>query len=136
MSTAVQPIQRVVRFYEAAIGKKVVMAITGLILFGYVVGHLIGNLQIYASDPDQINRYAAFLHNPANVVPLWAIRVFLLGAVILHITASIQLWNLNRAARPVGYKKKDDASTSYASRTMLWSGPIVAAFIIFHVLHL
>jgi succinate dehydrogenase / fumarate reductase cytochrome b subunit len=136
MSTVAQPIQRAIRFYEAAIGKKVMMAITGLILFGYVVGHLIGNLQIYASDPDQINRYAAFLHNPANVVPLWAIRVFLLGAVILHITASIQLWNLNRTARPVAYKKKDDASTSYAARTMMWSGPIVAAFIIFHVLHL
>jgi len=136
MSTVAQPIQRAVRFYEAAIGKKVVMAITGLILFGYVVGHLIGNLQIYSSDPNQINRYAAFLHNPANVVPLWAIRAFLLGAVILHITASIQLWILNRAARPVGYKKKDDAATSYAARTMLWSGPIVAAFIVFHVLHL
>ncbi|HUA60802.1 MAG TPA: succinate dehydrogenase cytochrome b subunit [Verrucomicrobiae bacterium] len=136
MSTVALPIQRVIRFYEAAIGKKVMMAITGVILFGYVVGHLIGNLQIYASDPNQINRYAAFLHSPANVVPLWAIRAFLLGAVIVHITASIQLWNLNRAARPIAYKKKDDASTSYAARTMLWSGPIVAAFIIFHVLHL
>jgi succinate dehydrogenase / fumarate reductase cytochrome b subunit len=136
MSTTAQPIQRAIRFYEAAIGKKVVMAVTGVILFGYVIGHLIGNLQIYAHDPQQINHYAGFLHSPANVIPLWAIRAFLLGAVILHITASIQLWKLNRMARPVSYVKKDDASTSYAARTMLWSGPIVAAFIIFHILHL
>ena len=136
MSTVAQPIQRVVQFYEAPIGKKVLMAITGVILFGYVVGHLLGNLQIYSSDPQQINHYAAFLHNPANLIPLWVIRAFLLAAVIVHITASVQLWNLNRAARPVAYTKKDEASTSYASRTMMWSGPIIAAFIIFHILHL
>ena len=126
----------VVRFYEAPIGKKAVMAITGVLLFGYVVAHLLGNLQIYSSDPDQINRYAAFLHNPANAGLLWGARVVLLAAVVLHIVSSIQLWNLKREARPVAYVKKDDAATSYASRTMMWSGPIVAAFVIFHVLHL
>lgn len=137
---AISPINRAVRFYEAPIGKKVVMAITGLILFGYVVGHLLGNLQIYAAhvagQPDQINHYAAFLHSPGNVIPLWLIRTLLLAAVILHIVASVQLWNQNRIARPVGYKKKDDVPASYAARTMMWSGPIVAAFIIFHILHL
>ena len=126
----------VVRFYEAPIGKKAVMAITGVLLSGYVVAHLLGNLQIYSSDPDQINRYAAFLHNPANAGLLWGARVVLLAAVVLHIVSSIQLWNLKREARPVAYVKKDDAATSYASRTMMWSGPIVAAFVIFHVLHL
>jgi succinate dehydrogenase cytochrome b subunit len=136
MSTIAQPIQRTVRFYEAPIGKKVVMAVTGLILFGYVVGHLVGNLQIYSSNHQQINRYAAFLHNPANAIPLWAIRAFLLGAVGLHIFAAIQLWNLKRAARPTAYVKKDDVPASYAARTMLWSGPIVGAFIVFHILHL
>ncbi|HLK67380.1 MAG TPA: succinate dehydrogenase cytochrome b subunit [Bryobacteraceae bacterium] len=133
---AISPLDRAVRFYEAPIGKKAIMAITGVILFGYVVGHLLGNLQIYSSDPEQINHYAAFLHNPANAIPLWVIRAFLLLAVILHITASVQLWSQNRAARPVKYVKKNDVPTSYAARTMLWSGPIVAAFIIFHVLHL
>src|SRR5258707_15644308 len=112
------------------------MALTGVILFGYVVAHLLGNLQIYSGNPDQINKYAAFLHNPANAFALWGARVVLLGAVGLHIMASIQLWNLKRAARPVAYVKKDDAAASYASRTMMWSGPIVAAFVIFHVLHL
>jgi len=137
MSTAaIQPLHRAVRFYEAPIGKKAVMAVTGVILFGYVIGHLLGNLQIYSSDPNQINRYAAFLHNPANVIPLWAVRAFLLAAVILHITAAIQLWAQNRAARPVGYYKKDDVPGAYAARTMKWSGVIVGAFIIFHVLHL
>ncbi len=133
---AINPINRAVRFYEAPIGKKAVMAITGVILFGYIVGHLIGNLQIYASDPDQINRYAAFLHNPANLIPLWAIRAFLFVALVLHIVSSVQLWSQNRAARPVRYIKKDDVPASYAARTMIWSGPIVAAFVVFHVLHL
>jgi succinate dehydrogenase / fumarate reductase cytochrome b subunit len=136
MSTVAQPIQRAVGFYEAPIGKKAVMAVTGAILFGYVIGHLIGNLQIYSSNHDQINRYAAFLHNPANAIPLWAIRAFLMGAVILHVTASVQLWFLNRAARPTAYVKKDDVPASYAARTMIWSGPIVGAFIVFHILHL
>jgi succinate dehydrogenase / fumarate reductase cytochrome b subunit len=137
MSTAaIQPIHRAVRFYEAPIGKKVVMAVTGVILFGYVVGHLLGNLQIYASDPQQINRYAAFLHSPSNAAALWTIRALLLIAVVLHITAATQLWLQNRAARPIGYYKKDDVPTSYAARTMKWSGVIVAAFVVFHVLHL
>ena len=136
MSTiAINPVHRVVRFYEAPIGKKVIMAVTGVILFGYVVAHLLGNLQIFGN-PDQINIYAAFLHNPANVGLLWGARVALLLAVILHIVASIQLWKLKSDARPVAYVKKDDAAATYASRTMMWSGPIVAAFVIFHVLHL
>jgi succinate dehydrogenase / fumarate reductase cytochrome b subunit len=130
------PVQRVVRFYEAPIGKKAVMAITGILLFGYVVAHLIGNLQIYSPDPDQINRYAAFLHSPSNVAPLWVARLILLAAVILHIVAAVQLWRMAQEARPVGYVKKDEAATSYASRTMRWSGVIVGAFVIFHVLHL
>jgi succinate dehydrogenase / fumarate reductase cytochrome b subunit len=133
---AINPINHAVRFYQAPIGKKAVMAVTGVVLFGYVVAHLLGNLQIYSSSPEQINGYAAFLHNPANVVPLWAVRAFLLAALILHIVASVQLWNQNRAARPLGYYKKADVPTSYAARTMIWSGPIVAAFVVFHILHL
>jgi succinate dehydrogenase cytochrome b subunit len=136
MSTiAINPVNRVVRFYEAPIGKKVIMAVTGVILFGYVVAHLLGNLQIFGN-PDQINIYAAFLHNPANAGLLWGARGALLVAVILHIVASVQLWKLKSDARPIAYVKKEDPAASYASRTMMWSGPIVAAFVIFHVLHL
>src|SRR5262249_14312673 len=114
MSTAaISPIQRAVRFYDAPIGKKAIMAITGVLLFGYVVAHLIGNLQIFSTDRDQINRYAAFLHDPHTIVLLWSARIVLLVAVILHIVASTQLWSLNRAARPQGYMKKKDVPTSY-----------------------
>ena len=137
MSTlAIHPINRAVRFYEAPIGKKAVMAITGVMLVGYVFAHLLGNLQIYSSDAEQINRYAGFLHNPANAAALWAARSVLLLAVALHIIAATQLWLQNRAARPIGYVKKADLPASYAARTMIWSGPIVGAFVIFHVLHL
>jgi succinate dehydrogenase / fumarate reductase cytochrome b subunit len=101
-----------------------------------VVAHLLGNLQIYSSNPAQINGYAAFLHNPNTAIALWTARSILLLAVILHIVASVQLFAQNRAARPIAYYKKDDVPTSYAARTMIWSGPIVAAFVIFHVLHL
>ena len=137
MSTiAINPIHRAVRFYEAPIGKKAVMAVTGFVLFGYVVAHLLGNLQIYSGNPQQINVYAAFLHNPANAIALWAARLVLLAAVILHIVAAFQLWGLNRSARPVSYRKKADVPSSYAARTMRWSGVIVGAFVIFHILHL
>jgi succinate dehydrogenase / fumarate reductase, cytochrome b subunit len=137
MSTlAINPIHRAVSFWDAAIGKKVVMAVTGVLLFGYVVAHLLGNLQIYSANRDQINIYAAFLHNPANTGLLWGARCVLLAAVGLHILSSVQLWNLKRAARPVGYVKKADVPASYAARTMMWSGPIVGAFITFHILHL
>jgi len=133
---AMNPMDRAARFYAAPIGKKAVMAVTGLILVGYVIAHLLGNLQIYSSNREQINIYAAFLHNPSNAAALWAARAILLLAVVLHIVAATQLWLQNRAARPVSYYKKDDVPTSYAARTMVWSGPIIAAFVIFHILHL
>jgi succinate dehydrogenase / fumarate reductase, cytochrome b subunit len=137
MSTiAIHPIHRAVRFYEAPIGKKAVMAITGLVLFGYVVAHLLGNLQIYLPNHQQINDYAAGLHSPAIAPLLLLARLFLLLCVGLHIIAAIQLWGQNRAARPQAYQKKADVPTAYAARTMKWSGLIIAAFVIFHVLQL
>jgi succinate dehydrogenase / fumarate reductase, cytochrome b subunit len=135
-AAAPQAIHRAIHFYAAPIGKKVVMAVTGLILFGYVLGHMAGNLQIFAPDHDQINRYAAFLHSTTNFAPLWIIRLVLLAAVVWHIVAALQLTKTKSDARPVGYVKKRDVPTAYAARTMMWSGPIVAAFVIFHVLHL
>lgn len=123
---------RAVRFYEAAIGKKIVMAVTGFILCGYVFAHLIGNLQIYLG-PEQINKYAQLLHSTLPL--LWFARMVLLSAVVLHVVCSIQLWLLNRAARPVSYVKAQNIPVGYASRTMLWSGPIIAAFVTFHVMH-
>ena len=134
MSTAALNLSsnRALRFFDATIGKKAVMAVTGVILFGFVVGHLVGNLQIYAG-ADKVNHYAKFLHSMPG--PLWGARIALLVSVVLHVWASFELWLLKREARPVAYKKRANLSSSYASRTMLWSGPIIAAFVIYHLLH-
>lgn len=125
--------RRAPRFYESATGKKVVMAVTGVMLFGYVIGHLLGNLQVFEG-PDAINSYAHFLHSHEGA--LWGARLILGAAVVLHIVSAIQLWALASKARPIGYVRKQDVPASYAARTMRWSGIIVAAFVIFHVLHL
>jgi succinate dehydrogenase / fumarate reductase, cytochrome b subunit len=127
------PAGRFSRFYEAAIGKKAVMAVTGVVLFGYVVGHMLGNLQIFLGR-EQINRYAAFLHSAPAM--LWAVRTLLIACVVLHVVAALQLWLLQRSARPVRYVKKKENGGDYASLTMMWSGPLLAAFIVFHILHL
>jgi succinate dehydrogenase / fumarate reductase, cytochrome b subunit len=125
-------LNQALHFYEAPIGKKVVMAVTGVILFGFVLGHMVGNLQIFLGR-EKFDAYAQLLqHTPAL---LWSVRALLLISVILHIVASIQLTALNRKARPVGYRKKAGVASSYASRTMMWSGPIIAAFVVYHILH-
>src|SRR5215469_6367577 len=121
------------RFWQTTVGKKAIMAVTGFLLFGFVLGHLLGNLQIYES-PEKINAYSAALHAMAPL--LWAARITLLVSVFLHIWSSWRLWLLQRAARPIGYVKKVNAHSTYASRTMVWSGPIILAFVIFHLLHL
>jgi succinate dehydrogenase / fumarate reductase cytochrome b subunit len=126
------PTATVSEFYAAPIGKKVVMAVTGMILFGFVVAHLIGNLQVYMG-PEKINAYGEFLHH--NVGLLWGSRIVLLVSVGLHIVATVQIALLKRAARPIAYVKHTPVDSSYASRTMIWSGPIVAAFIVYHLLH-
>jgi succinate dehydrogenase / fumarate reductase cytochrome b subunit len=119
------------RFYASTVGKKAVMAVSGCILFLFVVGHLIGNLQIYEA-PERIDNYSRFLRSMPTL--LWGARVTLLLMVALHIWSSVQLALRNLEARPVGYVKKKPAGSSYASRTMYWSGPIVLAFVIYHLL--
>jgi succinate dehydrogenase / fumarate reductase cytochrome b subunit len=118
-------------FYSSTTGKKAAMAVSGCILFLFVVGHLIGNLQIYEG-PERLNRYAVLLR--AEPALLWAVRTVLLAMVLLHIWSSVQLAARNIDARPVGYRKKEAAGSSYASRTMYWSGPIILAFVIYHLL--
>jgi succinate dehydrogenase / fumarate reductase cytochrome b subunit len=119
------------RFWQTTVGKKAVMAITGFILFGFVVGHLLGNLQVFEG-PQKLNHYAALLKSLPAL--LWGTRTILFVSVILHIWSSWQLWLLQREARPVGYVKKVNVSSTYASRTMQWSGPIILAFVIWHLL--
>jgi len=131
-------LSRAARFYEAPVGKKVIMAVTGVILFGFVVGHLIGNLQIYIP-PDpvtgryKLDDYGEMLHHLGGI--LWVVRLVLLSSVLLHVWSAIQLTLQANAARPIAYTKKDNAHSSYASRTMIWSGPIIGVFIIYHLLH-
>jgi len=118
-------------FWQSTNGKKVVMAVTGAIMFLFIIGHLLGNLLVFAG-PARINAYAAFLHFDGTL--LWIIRSILIVAVVLHIVATVQLALRNKSARPVGYSRKEAINSSYASRTMYWSGPIVLAFVIFHLL--
>jgi succinate dehydrogenase / fumarate reductase cytochrome b subunit len=120
------------RFWQTTVGKKAIMAVTGFMLFGFVVSHLLGNLQIYLP-PEKINHYSAALK--ALPALLWSVRITLLIAVGLHIWSSYKLWILQREARPIKYIKKANLNSTYASRTMLWSGPIILAFLIFHLLH-
>lgn len=118
-------------FYSSTAGKKAVMAVSGCILFLFVLGHLIGNLQIYEG-PAKLNHYAVLLRTEPAL--LWAVRVILLAMVTLHIWSSIKLGTRNMSARPVGYRMKKATQSSYASRTMYWSGPIILAFVIYHLL--
>lgn len=119
----------------SSIGKKVVMAVTGLILFGFVVGHMAGNLQIYLG-PGPINEYGEFLRESLHGAGIWIARTGLLAAVGLHIWAATSLALQNRAARPQAYRRLESVESSYASRTMIWSGPILGLFVIYHLLHL
>jgi succinate dehydrogenase / fumarate reductase, cytochrome b subunit len=122
---------REVRFWQTTLGMKAIMAVTGLILFGFLCGHLLGNLQIFGP-PEKINHYAEFLH--ANPALIWGARIGLLVSVGLHVWSALVLWKLQLGARPVKYFRKENLNSSYASRTMMLSGPIIAAFVIFHLL--
>ena len=106
---------RVVSFWRSTTGKKIVMAVTGAILFIFVIGHMLGNLQVFEG-PEKINAYGRFLHNLGEI--LWAERIGLLAAVVLHITATVQLALRNKQARPVDYSRRKAINSSYASRTM------------------
>lgn len=128
------------RLYRTSIGKKVVMAGSGIILFAYVVGHMVGNLKVFQG-PEAFNAYADWLRETgAPAVPeygiIWAVRIILLAAVVAHVAAAVQLWRQSRAARPQGYRMERSLSFSYASRTMRWGGVIIAAFVVYHLLHL
>jgi succinate dehydrogenase / fumarate reductase, cytochrome b subunit len=128
----------VVQFWRSAIGKKWAMAVSGIVLLTYILAHMIGNLKVFLGK-HEINTYAAWLRTlgePAlpRTVLLWGLRTGLTLAFIVHIVAAVQLTRMNRRARPERYQaKRDYASANYASRTMRWTGIIVALFVIFHL---
>ncbi len=127
------PMNIVNNLFHSTLGRKYLMALTGAGLFGFALVHMLGNLQVFLG-PEAINRYAHFLQS--NKELLWPARLGLLAMVALHIWSAVKLSAENKAARPVGYLNDPaPAAASYASRTMLMSGLIVAAFIIYHLLH-
>jgi succinate dehydrogenase / fumarate reductase cytochrome b subunit len=123
---------RATTFFRSSLGLKVLMALSGVILFGFVVVHMLGNLQAFLG-PEALNSYAEKL----RVVPalLWAARIVLLVAAAVHIYSAWRLTRMNWAARPVGYREQAWRESNYASRTMRWSGVLLALFIVYHLLH-
>lgn len=131
---------RVIAFWHTMVGKKVVMAVTGVALILFVIAHMVGNLKIF-SGPDEINAYSRFLREVgrpelAYGQLLWVVRIILLACVGLHITAAVQLSRMSWAARPLAYSVKRNAETTFAGRTMRWGGALLVAFVIFHLVHL
>lgn len=120
-------------FIRSTIGRKFVMALTGLALVLFVLGHMAGNLQVFLG-PDAINAYAHKLQSLPFVV-LWGFRIGLLAVVALHVWAAVSLTLDNRRARPENYRAQAHVQATYASRTMRWSGVILLAFIVFHIAH-
>ena len=126
-------------FYRSAVGKKTLMAVTGLALFGFVLGHMVGNLKLYLG-PEALNHYAEWLREVGTpALPpgglLWIARVGLLAAVGLHILAAWQVTQISRRARPHGYSRRATIQASYASRTMRWGGVLIALFVVYHLAH-
>jgi len=119
-------------FAGSSIGRKAVMALSGVVLFGFVVGHMLGNLQVYLG-PSALNGYGENLRRLPAL--LWAARLGLLAATALHVWAAWSLTRSNRRARPVGYRERRNRESSYASRTMRWSGVLVLVFVVYHLMH-
>jgi succinate dehydrogenase cytochrome b subunit len=126
--------------YRSSIGKKAIMAITGLIGIGFVIVHMIGNLKVFLG-PGAFNEYSSFLRTfgepvlPYSTV-LWIIRLVLIAAVALHILSAYQLTRMDWAGRPVRYVRRKDVQATFASRTMRWGGVIIVLFLIYHILDL
>lgn len=119
-------------FYASMVGKKVVMGVTGLIGIGFVVLHSAGNLLVFRG-PEAINSYSHFLKSAGEL--LWTLRIVLIVAVILHVIAAVQLTRQSRAARPIGYTRRESQVATMASRTIRWGGALLLVFIVLHILH-
>src|SRR5512138_3775909 len=119
--------------WDSSVGKKAVMAVTGLIMVAYLITHVLANLLVFQG-PDQINAYSKFLHGTGGA--LWAARLVLIAALVLHIAAAVQLTQRRQAARPVAYAggRAPQVST-VASRTIRWGGVLILVFLVYHILH-
>ena len=120
-------------FYRSTVGKKIIMAVTGIIGIAFVILHMAGNLQAFGGAA-KLNGYAAILHGPLAELILMQ-RVVLIAAVVLHVLMAWQLTARSRAARPVGYVRRETQIATFASRTMRWGGVLLLVFIVLHILH-
>lgn len=132
------------RFYRSTVGKKVIMAVTGLVLVGFVIGHMAGNLKAFmgfdAAGVARLDHYAVFLREMGSSVMgygtfLWLVRAVLFGATVLHVLMAIQLVKINQESRSTSYAVSKYHSATAASRTMAVGGSILLFFIFFHILH-
>jgi len=117
---------------DTSIGKKALLAVSGVILFGFVIIHMLGNLQVFLG-PDVFNAYGEAAKS--NAVVLWGARSVLLVALVTHLVLVVQLYSRSLRARPVGYQVKKNIATSYAGATMKYSGPALLLYILFHLAH-
>jgi succinate dehydrogenase / fumarate reductase cytochrome b subunit len=124
---------RLAVFWQSQVGKKFVSAVTGVLLFLFVVGHLLGNLQAFQGAA-KFNAYAEFLQSAKGL--LWVVRLVMLTALVLHATAGIQLYLASRAARPQPYRVPLANPATVSSKTMIWTGLLTLAFVIYHLLDL
>ena len=122
-----------IAFYRSTIGKKILMAVTGLIGVGFVLAHMVGNLQLFQGEA-ALNGYARLLHGPLAKL-VWAQRIVLIVALAVHVLMAVQLTRLAQKARPVGYAKREPQVSTLASRSMRIGGVLLLAFIVFHILH-
>jgi succinate dehydrogenase / fumarate reductase cytochrome b subunit len=118
--------------FKSTVGRKILMAVTGLCLIGFITVHLLGNLSVFAG-PDGINAYAEHLHSLGPLV--WVFRLIMLGLFAVHITFGIQLYLENRAATPENYAVQKTLVTTFAAKTMVFTGLIILAFLLYHLLH-
>jgi succinate dehydrogenase / fumarate reductase cytochrome b subunit len=124
--------QKTLTFSDTTNGKKALLAVSGVILFGFVIQHMLGNLQVFLG-ADVYNHYAESVKSNAALV--WSVRSLLLLALITHVVLVVQLYTRSLAARPVGYRVKKNIATSYAGATMKYSGPALLLYILFHLAH-
>ena len=122
----------IISFYQSSIGKKWIVALTGLVLVGFVTGHMIGNLQIFLGQ-EPLNKYAAFLQGLGEL--LWVIRGVMAACIVVHIITTVLLWIQDNAATPQKYAVNNPQAATIAAKTMIVSGLIVVCFLVFHLLH-
>jgi len=122
-------------FMASSVGRKIVMAVTGVILTLFVLGHMLGNIQAYMG-AETMNAYAKFLQGSLHGGGVWIARLVLLVVVLFHLWAALSLTLSNHSARPQGYRAQQLQAASLSSRTMRYTGVLLACFIVYHLLHL